>query len=122
MPRAVTIRRGSSGWSSIFDAQAADVGVDEAGVAEVLVAPHPFEELVARQHGADVVGELAHQAELGLGQAELLAGLEHDPLLAAKLDVAETGRPWRCRTTPGGAPAAAAPGSGPPAPSARPAW
>jgi hypothetical protein len=69
--------------------QAADVGVDEPGVAEVLVAPHPLEELVAREHRAGVVGELAQQAELGLGEAELVVGLQHDPLLAAQLDVAE---------------------------------
>ena len=50
--------------------QPADVGVDEAGVAEVVVAPHPFEQVVAREHGAGVVGELAQQAELGLGEAE----------------------------------------------------
>ena len=53
--------------------QAADVGVDEAGVAQVLVAPDPLEQLVARQHGAGVVGELAQQPELGLGQADLAA-------------------------------------------------
>ena len=30
-----------------LDAKTADVGVDEARVTEVLVSPHPFEELVA---------------------------------------------------------------------------
>ena len=36
-----------------------------------------------------MVGELVEQAELGLRQAHLGARLEHDPLLTAKLDVAE---------------------------------
>ena len=39
-----------------LDAQTADVGVDEARVTEVLVSPHPFEKLVAREHGTDMVG------------------------------------------------------------------
>ena len=65
------------------------MGVDEAGVAEVLVAPDPLEQLVARQHHAGVVGELAQQPELGLGQAQLLAGLVRHALLTAQLDVAE---------------------------------
>ncbi len=69
--------------------QAADVGVDKAGVTEVLVAPHPLEQVVARQHRTDVVGELVEQTELGLRQADLVARFEHDPLLTAKLDVAE---------------------------------
>src|SRR5262249_20377777 len=46
--------------------QPADVGVDEAAVAEVVVAPHPLEELVAAQHHAGMVRELAQQQELGL--------------------------------------------------------
>jgi hypothetical protein len=36
-----------------------------------------------------MVGELVEQAELGLRQADLVAGLEHDSLLAAQFDVAE---------------------------------
>ena len=48
-----------------------------------------------------MVGELAEEAELGLGEAEHLALLEDDPLVAAQLDVAELGGPrpevsWSC--------------------------
>ena len=89
MPRAVTIELGVVGVVLDLDAQAADVGVDQAAVAEVLVAPHPLEQLIARQHHAGVIGELAQQAELGLGQVQLVARLQGDALLAAQLDVAE---------------------------------
>ena len=88
--------------------QAADVGVDEARIAEVLVAPHPLEQLIARQHRAGVVGELAQQPELGLGQVELLAALERDALLAAQLDVAERTDRRQWRRTRAGAPGAGA--------------
>ena len=76
--------------------QPPDVGVDEAAVAEVVVAPDPFEELVAREHHAGVVGELAQQQELRLGERHLLAPLQHHTLLPAQLEIAEVGRPgWR---------------------------
>lgn len=63
--------------------QPAHMGVDQAAVAEVLVPPHTFEQLVAREHHAGVVGELAEQAELGLGEAQLDPALQRDALLAA---------------------------------------
>ena len=72
-----------------LEPQPSDVGIDEAAVAEVLVAPHPLQQLIARQHGPSVLGELAHQPELGLGQAQLDIVLQHDTLLVTNLDVAE---------------------------------
>ncbi len=66
------------------------MGIDEAAVAEVLVALHPLEELIARQHHPGVVGELTQQAELGLGQVQLHPGLQRDALGAAHFDVAES--------------------------------
>ena len=123
MPRAVTISLRVVGVVLDLDPQPAHVGVDEAAVAEVLVAPHPLEQLVARQHRAGVVGELAQQAELGLGEAQLVAALQHDALLAAQLDVAEPRRPRRRgRRLVQLHPAQQRPGSGRPAPWARPAW
>ena len=49
------------------------VGVDETRVTEVLITPHPFQELIARQHGIGMVGKLAQQPELGFREAEFLA-------------------------------------------------
>ena len=38
------------------------MGVDQARVAQVLVTPHALEQLVARQDGPGVIGELAEEA------------------------------------------------------------
>ena len=65
------------------------MGVDEAAVAEVLVSPDPLEQLISRQDHAHVVGELAQQAELGLGQAQFPPGLQRNALLTAQFDVTE---------------------------------
>src|SRR6056297_749779 len=83
------VRRNSAGHEAVPDAsggddqlrivrvildlepEPTDVRVDETGVAEVLVAPHPLEQLIARQDRAGMIGELAHQPELGLGAIEL---------------------------------------------------
>ena len=70
-------------------AQPADVDVDEAAVAEVVVLPDAVEQLLAAEHLAAVEGQLAEQPELGLGQVDLVAGLEHLALLGDQLEVAE---------------------------------
>ena len=70
-------------------ADAPDVGVHQSAVAEVLVPPHPLQQLVAAQHLVRVVGELAHEQELGLRQRHGLALAQNDALRLAHLEVAE---------------------------------
>ena len=48
------------------------VHVDQPAVAQVGVAPHQFEQLVAGEHLAGVASQLVEQAELGDGQRDLL--------------------------------------------------
>ena len=62
-----------------LDPQSPHVGIDEARVAEVVVAPHPLEQLLAREHGAGVVGELTQQPELGLRQAQFAPAFKTMP-------------------------------------------
>ena len=103
MPRTVTMSFGSSGWSSIFTREPAHVRVDQAAVAQVVVPPHPLQQLVPGEHHVGVVGELAQQEELGLGERQRLARLEHHTLLPAQLQVAEDASAWAavdsCRCT-----------------------
>src|SRR5688500_17838741 len=54
-------------------AQPAHVDVHQPLVAEDVVAPHPVEQLLARQHPPALVGQLAQQPELRTGQVHLLA-------------------------------------------------
>src|SRR5262249_50093087 len=54
-------------------AQLADVHVDGARVAGERVAPHPLEQLVAREHEAAVVEQLPEQVELLRRELYLLA-------------------------------------------------
>ena len=71
-------------------AQAPDVHVDQAPVAEVVVAPDPVEQLLAAEHLVGAGRQLAQQAELGPGAVHLLAveAAQH-PLLGQQLEVAE---------------------------------
>src|SRR5580693_4402846 len=55
-------------------AQAPDVDVDEPAVAEVVVAPHPVEQLLPAEHLARVRGQLTQEAELGAGAVHLGTG------------------------------------------------
>ena len=70
-------------------AQPADVHVDEPAVAEVVVAPHLVEQALPAEHPARVLGQLAQQAELGLGEVQLVAGAQHLALVGDDLEVAE---------------------------------
>src|SRR6266508_5781247 len=70
-------------------AQAADVDIDEAAVAEVVVLPHAVEQFFPAEHLAPVQGELAEQAELGFREVYFFAALEHLALLGDELEVAE---------------------------------
>ena len=72
-----------------LEPETSHVRVDEARIAEVLVTPHPLEQLIPRQHRAGVVGEFAEQAELGLGEVEFLAALVGEAQFAAQFDVTE---------------------------------
>jgi hypothetical protein len=49
------------------------VYVDETAVAEVAVAPHPLEQHLPAEHAPGVLRQLAEQAELGLGEVDLVA-------------------------------------------------
>ena len=54
-------------------AQPADVHVDRARAAGVLVAPHVGQQQVARQHAAAVLDQILEQQEFLRGQPHLLA-------------------------------------------------
>src|SRR5829696_1182930 len=70
-------------------AQAPDVYVDQAPVAEVPVAPHPVEQHLSAEDPTRVGRQLAQQSELGLGEVQLAPG-EHDlALVRDDLEVAE---------------------------------
>ena len=68
---------GIGGVGLDLGAQPADVDVDQAPVAEVVIAPDPLEEMLAAQYLARVIGQLAQQAELGPGAVDLLAVAAH---------------------------------------------
>src|SRR5690606_5399620 len=70
-------------------AQPPDVDVDQAAVAEVAVAPHPLEQRLAAEHPARARRQLDEEAELGLGEVDLLALAPDDALLGDDLEVAE---------------------------------
>lgn len=65
------------------------MGIDEPAVAQVVVAPHPLEQLVTAQHRPGVIGELAQQAVLGAGQAHLDPVTQHHLLISTQLDRTE---------------------------------
>src|ERR1700729_1119290 len=69
--------------------QTADMDVDQPPVAEVVVAPHPFEQLLPAQHLARVLGQLAQKPELGAGAVNLHPGAADDPGVGDELHVAE---------------------------------
>src|ERR1700722_7157616 len=56
-----------------FGPQASDVHVHQATVAEVVVAPHPVQQLLTAQYLVRTGGQLAEQPELGPGAVHLLA-------------------------------------------------
>ena len=70
-------------------AQPTDVDVDQATVAEVTVAPDPFEEDLAAEHPTRARRQLDEQAELGLGEVHLVAVAQHHALVGDDLEVAE---------------------------------
>src|ERR1700677_2640577 len=51
-------------------AQAPDVHVDQAPVAEVVVAPDPVEQLLTAEHLVGAGGQLAQQAGVGSGAVQ----------------------------------------------------
>ena len=61
--------------------QAPDVHVHEAAVAEVVVAPDPFEQHLPAERPPGAGGQLDQQPEFGLGEIDLLAGAPRDALL-----------------------------------------
>src|SRR6516164_7783696 len=71
--------------------QAPDVDVDEAAVAEVVVAPDAVEQLLAAEHLVGAGRELAQEAELRPGAVDLFAvqPAQH-ALLGEQLEVAES--------------------------------
>ena len=81
--------RGFAGSGLDLGPEAADMDVDEAPVAEVVVAPDPLEELLTREDLACISGELAEQEELGAGEVHLLTAPAHDTGLGEDLEVAE---------------------------------
>src|ERR1700728_3531811 len=72
-------------------AQAPDVDVDQPAVAEVVVAPHPVEQLLAREHLVGVGRQLAEESELGprAVDVDLAALMSQHALLGDELEVAE---------------------------------
>ena len=80
--------RGAAGVVLDLLPQPADVHVDQPFVAE-LVAPHPLQQLLAGQHPAGVLGQLAEQPELGAGHRHRLAAQPHLAGLRADLQIAE---------------------------------
>ena len=63
--------------------------VDESTVAEVVVAPHLLQERFAAEHATGVRCEFHEQAELGLGEVDLLAVAGDRALLGDDLEVGE---------------------------------
>ena len=63
--------------------------VDEPAVTEVVVAPHLVEQALPAEHPAGVLGELAQQPELGLGEVQLGPGAQHLALVGDDLEIAE---------------------------------
>src|SRR3712207_5387085 len=74
-------------------AKLAHVHVHRARVARERVAPHPFEELVARQHEPAVVEELPQEIELLGGELHRLPAHRHlaAPCVDAQVAVLEGG-------------------------------
>src|SRR5262245_36245872 len=58
--------------------QPADMGVDAAGLDLALVAPHPLQQALARQHAPRALHEVAEQLEFLVGEPDLLATVAHD--------------------------------------------
>ena len=77
------------------------MGIDESGIAEVLVPPHPFKQLIATQHRADMVGELTEQPILGTGHRDLDIVLRHHLPITVQRDIAEALHPTRLGTLGG---------------------
>src|SRR5450631_4454753 len=73
-----------------FGPQASDVHVHQATVAEVVVAPHPVQELLTAQYLVRTGGQLAEQPELGPSAVHLLAvEVAQDALFGQQLQRAE---------------------------------
>src|SRR6202451_1979692 len=86
-------------------AQAADMHVDQASVAEVVVAPDPVEQLLTAQHLVGAGRQLAEQAEFCPGAVHLFpVEAPQDPLLGQQLQVAEGQRARFFLRRPGPAP------------------
>jgi hypothetical protein len=62
------------------------VDVQQPGVTEVVVAPHPLQQLLATDRPPIRRGELDQQAELGPGQVHLGTGPTHHVLLGEDLE------------------------------------
>ncbi len=65
------------------------MGIHEPPVAEIVVAPYVLEQLLARQHEARVLRELAEEPEFGLGEVDRLAATADESLARSHLDVVE---------------------------------
>ena len=70
-------------------AQAPDVHIDEATVAEVVVAPHLVEQGLAAEHTTRVLTEFDQESELGLGQVQFDTRTKHLALVGNDLEIAE---------------------------------
>ena len=69
-------------------AQPADMHVDRARAARVLVAPHVGQHQVARQHAASMLQEVLQEQELLGGEADVTAVDGHHVLLEVHADLA----------------------------------
>src|SRR5262249_21326154 len=69
-------------------AQAPDMHINGAPVDEVVAAPHPVEQLLARQHAPAVLHEEGEQAKLGRPEAHLAVASGHAMCSAVEDDVA----------------------------------
>ena len=82
----------SSGWpgsGSILVRKPTHVDVDDAPVAEVVVAPNLLQQQLAAEHPLRRRGEFAQQPKLGAGEVDLPPAAQHHALVRADLQVAD---------------------------------
>ena len=70
--------------------QVADVGLDHAGVAAEVVAPHVIEDLCLGHDPAGVCEQVVQQVELRGGQVDPLATAAHLTRVLVELEIRET--------------------------------